>query len=40
MAVLVESWQFNQVVARNPFHGLTRLAPGAEAAGDNEDFES
>ena len=38
--LLAESWQLDQVVVGNSLHRVSGLAPGAQAAGDDEDFES
>ena len=37
---LAEGRKLEQVVVGNSFHGMSRLAPGAQAAGDDEYFES
>jgi hypothetical protein len=38
--LLVESRQLDQVILRNPLYGVAGFAPGAQAAGDHEHFES
>jgi len=37
---LIESWELDQVVVGDAFYGIAGFAPGAEAAGDYEYFES
>jgi hypothetical protein len=37
---LIESGQLDQVVEGDSFYWIARFAPGAEASGDYEDFES
>jgi hypothetical protein len=37
---LIECWQLDQVVVGDSFYGIAGFAPGAEASGDYENFES
>jgi hypothetical protein len=37
---LAEGWQLDQVVVGNLFHRVPGFAPGTQATGDYEDFES
>jgi hypothetical protein len=37
---LVEGWEFDEVVVGDAFYGVTGFAPGAQASGDDVDFES
>jgi hypothetical protein len=39
-SALAEGGQFDEVVVRNAFHWISGFAPGTQATGDNEYFES
>jgi len=39
-SLLIEGGQLDQVVVGDALYGVAGFAPGAEAAGDYEDFES
>ena len=37
---LVEGWEFDEIVVGDAFYGVSGFAPGAQASGDDVDFES